>query len=236
MPEHAQKVEKPGCVRISHMHKLILASYSPRRKELFALFGWPFDIVPADIAEHRWSEESPKNYVRRLASEKAAVVAEGNHGLIIGADTIVADGNELMGKPLDQNDARRMLVQLRNRTHQVYTGIALVNSDSGQDYRDVCCTDVPMRTYTDNEIESYIKTHDPMDKAGAYAIQHNGFHPVKDLQGCFASVMGLPLCHLAVGFARFGIDIPYELPDRCQAFLDYTCPIYEQILGQIKGN
>ena len=217
------------------MKNLILASNSPRRKELLSLIGWPFTIVSADIAEHRWSEEAPEDYVRRLASEKAAVVAESYHGLVIGADTIVADGYELLGKPVDQNDVWRMLVQLRSRTHQVYTGIALLDSDSSQDFRAVCCTDVPMRSYSDLEIKSYINTGDPMDKAGAYAIQHNGFHPVNDLKGCFASVMGLPLCHLAVGLSKFGMDIPAELPDRCQAYLDYKCPIFKQILGQVKG-
>ena len=217
------------------MQKFILASNSPRREELLSLIGLPFSIVPADIAEHRWMEEAPEDYVRRLAFEKAAVVAGVHHGVVIGADTIVADGYELLGKPLDQNDARRMLEQLRNRVHQVYTGIALLNSDSDQDHRAVCCTNVPMRGYLDSEIDSYIDSGDPMDKAGAYAIQHNGFHPVKDLQGCFASVMGLPLCHLAVGLSQFGIDIPDGLPDRCQAYLAYTCPIYAQILGKVKG-
>ncbi|MEA3326332.1 MAG: Maf family protein [Chloroflexota bacterium] len=216
------------------MKNLILASNSPRRKELLSLFGWPFTIVPADIAEDRLFDEKPKDYVRRLATEKAVMVAKVHHGLVIGADTIVVDVKELMGKPVDQNDARRMLRQLRSRTHHVYTGIALLDSEPGKVYCDVCCTDVPMRAYSDAEIESYIKTGDPMDKAGAYAIQHDDFHPVEDLQGCFASVMGLPLCHLAVGLSKFGMDIPAELPDRCQALLNYACPIQERIMGLVE--
>ena len=213
------------------MKKLILASNSPRRRELIALFDWPFTVIPADIDESRLPEESPVQYVRRLACEKAQAIAAQENGLIVAADTIVADGDELLGKPLDEDDARRMLVQLRGRTHQVYTGIALIDTETGESFDDVCRTDVPMREYSDNEIEEYIATGDPMDKAGAYAIQHAGFHPVEELTGCYASVMGLPLCHLVVGFRQTGFSPTSELPNRCQALLDYQCPIFDDILG-----
>ncbi|MBW6466153.1 MAG: Maf family protein, partial [Brevefilum sp.] len=99
-------------------------------------------------------------------------------------------------------------------------------------YDAVCCTQVPMRHYSDAEIDAYIATDDPLDKAGAYGIQHAGFHPVEGLRGCFASVMGLPLCHLKVGLRTFIADIPGGLPDRCQAHLNYDCPAYQAILGQ----
>ncbi len=213
------------------MKKLILASNSPRRKELLSLIGIEFSIAPANIPEHHWIMEAPEDYVRRLAEEKAAAVAGKQDCLVIGADTIVVDGHELLGKPEDANDAGRMLRQLRNRTHKVFTGIALVDASDGWSYSDVCCTEVPMRSYSDEEITAYIKTGDPMDKAGAYAIQHEGFHPVTDLEGCFASVMGLPLCHLAVGLSKCSQEIPACLPDRCQEALGYTCPVYQQILG-----
>jgi len=213
------------------MNNLILASNSPRRKELLSLIGINFSIAPANIPEHHWIEEAPEDYVRRLAEEKAAAVAGKQDSLVIGADTIVVDGHELLGKPEDANDAGRMLRQLRDRTHKVFTGIALVESVNGWSYSDVCCTEVPMRSYSDNEIEAYIKTGDPMDKAGAYAIQHEGFHPVTDLFGCFASVMGLPLCHLVVGLRKCSREIPAGLPDRCQETLGYTCPVYQHILG-----
>jgi len=213
------------------MNNIILASNSPRRKELLSLIGINFSIAPANIPEHHWIEEAPEDYVRRLAEEKAAAVAGKQDSLVIGADTIVVDGHELLGKPEDANDAGRMLRQLRDRTHKVFTGIALVEPEIGWSYSDVCCTEVPMRSYSDNEIEAYIKTGDPMDKAGAYAIQHSGFHPVTDLHGCFASVMGLPLCHLAVGLRKCSREIPAGLPDRCQETLGYTCPVYQHILG-----
>ena len=213
------------------MKRLILASNSPRRRELIALFGWPFVVIPADIDESRLVGESPLNYVQRLACEKAQAIAASETGLIVAADTIVADGDELLGKPVDDDDARRMLVQLRGRTHQVYTGIALIDTRSGRSINDICRTDVPMRNYLDGEIKDYIATRDPMDKAGAYAIQHAGFHPVTGLTGCYASVMGLPLCHLMRGFLKLGYSPPEDLPESCQVLLKYRCPIFHEILG-----
>jgi MAF protein len=214
------------------MEKIILASNSPRRKDLFSLFDLPFEIIPADINEDVLPEESPKAYIARLARSKADVIASDHEGLIIAADTVVVDGEQLLGKPLDEAEARQMLRQLRGRTHQVYTGIAIIRSSTRQTFEDICQTDVPMRDYSDDEIEAYIATGDPMDKAGAYAIQHAGFHPVEGLTGCYASVMGLPLCHLVVGLKQFGIKIPEDLPERCQASLDYVCPAFKDILGR----
>lgn len=212
------------------MEKIILASNSPRRKDLISLFDLPFEIIPADINEDVLPGESPKAYVARLARSKANVIASDHKGLIIAADTVVVDGEQLLGKPLDGADARQMLRQLRGRTHQVYTGIAIIRTSTGETFEAICQTDVPMRNYSDREIDAYIATGDPMDKAGAYAIQHAGFHPVVRLTGCYASVMGLPLCHLVVGLKQFGIKIPEDLPYRCQDSLDYVCPAFKDIL------
>ena len=217
------------------MEKLLLASNSPRRKALFALFGWQFDVKPADVDETQQPAETPVAYVERLACEKAAAMAQTVTGWVIGADTIVVDEGSLLGKPENPEDAQRMLWQLRGRVHQVYTGIAMVNQELGQSYHSVCCTHVPMRDYSDEEIDAYIATGDPMDKAGAYAIQHAGFHPVADMQGCYASVMGLPLCHLMVGFEQMGMDVPGDMPAKCQVYLGYDCPVSEQILASAKG-
>jgi len=214
------------------MEKIIIASNSPRRKDLFSLFGWPFEVIPADIDEDQLGEEASMEYVGRLARSKADVVASKNEGLVIAADTIVVDGDQLLGKPRDKVEARQMLEQLRGRTHQVYTGIAIIRTTTGQTIEDICRTDVPMRDYTDQEIQAYIDTGDPMDKAGSYAIQHAGFDPVEGLSGCYANVMGLPLCHLVVGLRQFGLKMPQELPERCQAFLDYDCPVFNVILGR----
>jgi len=214
------------------MKRLILASNSPRRKELLSLYGWTFEVLPANVDETRQPLESPAVYVRRLAVQKAVEVAHEQKGLIIAADTIVVDGDELLGKPVDEVDAHRMLTKLRSRSHQVFTGIALFDLDTGQTYDAICQTDVPMRDYSDGEISAYIATGDPMDKAGAYAIQHAGFHPVEGLAGCFASVMGLPLCHLMVGLSTLGFDVPKDLPLNCQRFLSFSCPVYREILGK----
>ncbi len=216
------------------MEKIILASNSPRRRQLFSMFGWQFEVIPADINEDQLPCEPPRDYVGRLACSKADVIASKNEGLVIAADTIVVDKGHLLGKPGDQAEARQMLKQLKGREHQVYTGIAVIQSKSGQTFEDICRTDVPMRNYTDQEIEAYIATGDPMDKAGAYAIQHAGFHPVEALTGCYASVMGLPICHLILGLRQFNLEIPQDLPNRCQAFLDYDCPASENILGRSK--
>jgi MAF protein len=213
------------------MSQWILASNSPRRKELLSLFGNPFYVIPADINEARLPDEPSVDYVNRLACEKVKAVATKNDGLIIAADTIVADGEELLGKPGDEKEAREMLYQLRGRIHQVYTGIALIDTSAQKFHSDVCCTEVPMRVYSNAEVEAYIETGDPMDKAGAYAIQHSEFHPVDMLSGCYASVMGLPLCHLLIGLRSFGCILPDDLPQRCQRTLEYHCPIFETILN-----
>ncbi len=214
------------------MTDLILASTSPRRAALLSLFGFSFKVHPADIDESQLAGESPPEYVLRLARQKAQKVAGELDGLVLAADTTVADGEELLGKPENKADARRMLRQLRGRVHQVYTGIALIDTETGETYQDVCRTDVPMRSYSDAEIEAYIATGDPMDKAGAYAIQHPGFQPVEGLEGCFASVMGLPICLLIPGLRRFGLEIPPDMPERCESYLAYRCPTLTQVVQQ----
>ena len=213
------------------MTALILASNSPRRSELIDLLELPFEVFPADIDENQRAGEPPVAYVQRMACQKALAIAGDQHGLVIAADTIVVDEDELLGKPAHPAEARRMLGQLRGRVHQVFTHIAIVEPLTGQSYDAVCATHVPMRAYSDAEIEAYIATGDPMDKAGAYGIQNTAFHPVEGLHGCFASVMGLPLCHLAVGLRVFGVKVSEGLPGRCQAFLNYRCPVFSTILG-----
>src|SRR5204863_5653183 len=108
--------------------------------------------------------------------------------------TTVVDGNDILGKPIDNAEAFAMLTRLRGHTHQVYTGVALLRKSDGLLLKELSVTDVPMRDYSDEEINAYIATGDPLDKAGAYAIQHPQFQPVEHMRGCYASVMGLPLC------------------------------------------
>jgi septum formation protein len=178
---------------------MILASNSPRRKELLSMIGWDYQVFPANIDEKHILGETPQNYVVRLAQEKANIVALNNKypQVIVAADTTVADGNEILGKPTSAAEAMHMLQSLRGRVHQVFTGVAVLRTDEQNLLTDWCVTEVWMREYTDSEIGLYVDSGDPLDKAGAYAIQHTGFNPVQRWQGCYANVMGLPVCTLA---------------------------------------
>ncbi|MCW5875977.1 MAG: septum formation protein Maf [Anaerolineales bacterium] len=212
---------------------IVLASSSPRRKALLALAGAPFEVQAADINEDVHPGEDPLAYVRRLAEEKAAKAAEAYAGqdvLIIAADTTVANDGHILGKPADGEEARQMLSSLRGREHMVYSGIAVLRTASGEMRSDVATTSVPMRAYSGAEIEAYIATGDPLDKAGAYAIQHPGFHPVAEMEGCRANVVGLPLCHLKRNLEKWNHMLPDDLPAACQAHLQYDCPVSEAIL------
>jgi predicted house-cleaning NTP pyrophosphatase (Maf/HAM1 superfamily) len=124
-----------------------------------------------------------------------------------------------------------MLHKLRGRVHQVYTALAVRAPDTGDVFIDLCASNVPMRAYTPAEIEAYAATGDPLDKAGAYAIQHAGFHPVEGFGGCFASVMGLPLCHLTRTLRKIGITPQVDVPKACQSHLGYACPVFQSVLN-----
>ena len=212
------------------MPPIILASSSPRRKELLAITGLPFVIVPVHVDEIPNPGESPAACVYRLSELKmrAAIETANRMGFsgeqyILSSDTIVAYQNEILGKPRDKKDARRMLSLLRGQTHQVYTGIQLAKVDASQCETDICCSDVPMRTYTDQEMDAYIESGDPMDKAGAYAIQHAEFHPVDGFSHCYASVMGLPLCHL--NRSLFGLELRHMKMSRSPARIHSTITV-----------
>lgn len=209
---------------------LILASNSPRRKELLALLQVPFKVIPGDVDETVRKNERAEGYVQRLAFEKAKSLTPDPTQVVIAADTVVINQEEILGKPEDKADAKRMLQTLRGHSHRVMTAITLVSGTSGQVWLDACETQVPMREYADLEIEGYIESGDPMDKAGAYAIQHPGFHPVEKLSGCYASVMGLPLCHVARGLRKLGMVVPVDVARECQNALGYDCPVYQEIL------
>lgn len=211
---------------------IILASNSPRRQKLIEWTGWKFESCPADIDERRRAGEPPDEYVLRLAEAKARAAAALSRavGPILAADTVVVDGSELLGKPESVEDARRMLQQLRGRVHQVYTAVVVYDPPNLRLVSDLCMTQVPMRNYTEQEIERYIASRDPFDKAGAYGIQHKRFHPVENFQGCFASVMGLPLCHVVRSMREFGHEPPKDVPFACQANLKYECPVFDAIL------
>lgn len=210
--------------------QILLASNSPRRKELLGWTDIPFTVHPVDIDETPAADEAPDRYVMRLALQKARAAAASFPGqIILAADTTVADGSEILGKPIDRADARRMLVQLRGKVHFVHTGVAVIRAD-GAEINDLCTTPVKMREYSNDELEAYLDSGDPMDKAGAYAIQHKGFHPVVDMQGCFACVIGLPLCHVARALRNLGLGGADDIANVCQQNLQYNCLVHKEIL------
>ena len=206
--------------------RLILASNSPRRRQLLALTDWNFKVITADVDEsQRPHGESPSAYVLRLAETKARAIPAQADELVLAADTTVVDGNDILGKPKDNAEAFDMLTRLRGHTHQVYTGVALLRLSDGLLLKGLCVTDVPMREYSDKEIQAYIETGDPLDKAGAYAIQHSEFHPVVNVNGCYTSVMGLPVCYVVRMMREMGFVLLADVPVECQSLMNYECPI-----------
>ncbi|HEY3991214.1 MAG TPA: Maf family protein [Acidobacteriaceae bacterium] len=177
------------------MNKLVLASASPRRRELLGQAGFSFEVAPAAVPEVRKPGEDPIRFVTRLAREKADAVAERDNittdTIVLGADTIVLVDDELLGKPHDAADAARMLRLLSGRTHQVITGVCLAKGRQRQRAAEV--TFVRFTTLSDQEIEEYVATGEPLDKAGAYAIQGRAGRWVPRIHGCYFNVVGLPL-------------------------------------------
>lgn len=211
---------------------LILASGSPRRRELLALLDMPFERVAVDIDETPLPGEGARAYTVRLSREKAleATKAVRDPALVLSADTTVADGDDILGKPADAEEARAMLWRLRARCHQVYTALTVIDTMTGARVTDVAVTDVPMREYSSEEIEAYIDSGDPFDKAGGYAIQNTAFHPVILESGCFANVVGLPLCHLLRVLRALDVTLPAGVPASCMQYHAYECDVTDHIL------
>lgn len=173
--------------------RLILASASPRREELLRQLGVSFTVVRSDLPEELILG-SPVESVRALALAKArAVAGRVATGVVLGADTVVVLDGAIFGKPANPHDARRMLGALRGRTHEVITGVALVEAPARAETSVSVVTRVQMRQYGDDEIEAYMATGEPTDKAGAYAIQGKGGKLVSRVDGCYTNVVGLPL-------------------------------------------
>lgn len=219
--------------------QIILASNSPRRHRFFHDLGIPFLAESADIDESPEPDESPTETVARLALAKTLTVA-GRYTLraaksgadppanilVIGADTVVAIEGEVLGKPADTTEARSMLIRLRARPHQVHTALAVTLVAGGElkcQHSLINTTTVRMRAYSDEEIAAYIATGDPMDKAGAYAIQHPEFRPVKSLSGCPAGVMGLPAADLLHLLSSLNITPQRSPLQVCPAMTGLKC-------------
>ncbi len=218
------------------MQTILLASASPRRRALLALGGWTFETRPAQVDETPLPSETPEAFVIRLSQAKARRAAQqaARGVLVVGCDTTVVLDDRLLNKPADAAEAKAMLHQLRGRTHDVLTALTVIDTASGRLDTDLARSRVPMRDYSQAEIDAYVASGDPLDKAGGYAIQHPDFQPVdRDrFAECFANVMGLPLCHLLRRLRALGRDALTDLPAECQRFIPYQCPVSDAILSE----
>ena len=186
------------------MARFILASASPRRKQLLKQAGYAFEIVVSDADESLPAGITPEKAVRRNAARKAQAVAETNPGaVVLGCDTVVAIDGEILGKPQDEAEAKAMLRRLSGNTHTVYSGVCI--TDGKKETVFAVATDVTFYALSDRTIDAYAATKEPMDKAGAYGIQGLGCVLVKEISGDYSNVVGLPLSESARALAAFGV-------------------------------
>jgi len=201
--------------------QLVLASESPRRQEIMAAMGLTFQTIPSKVNETPPSSGDPVAIAQKIALDKALAVASTlREGMVIGADTVVADGDDILGKPATEEEAYAMLRRLRGKEHRVITGLALVDAASGEQLISYRISGVRMREYGDEEIEAYVTAGYAWDKAGAYGIQDTQFHPVAQVMGCYLNVVGLPPCTLLRLLHRIGIyptiDPNWVPPGNCR--------------------
>ena len=198
--------------RAASAPEIILASVSPRRRELLRLFECDFRVIPSSFDESTVAQWPPDKHVVESAAGKASEVAAGiSTGIVIGADTIVVVDDRILGKPADAEDARRMLKLLSGRSHYVYTGLCVIRRSEGQTaavLRDYVRTEVRFGCLTDEVIDAYVATGEPLDKAGAYGIQERGSVLVEGIVGDYFNVVGLPVYRLSHMLMELGVPIP----------------------------
>ncbi len=188
------------------MQPLLLASQSPRRKYLLEQAGILFEIVPSQIDENSFNHRRPETHVKKLALAKAEEIGMQNPDRwVIGADTVVFINESILEKPTSKVDARKMLQLLSGKTHQVYTGFAIYNYQQKHRYVDHVKTDVKFKVLSHEEIEWYLQTEEPYDKAGAYAIQGLGASMIKKINGSYTNVVGLPVCEVVEHLMNTGV-------------------------------
>lgn len=194
-------------------NKLILASRSPRRSELLSSLGLEFTVSPSKVEESTDPGQSPEQNATNIARDKARWVARNNPGsYVLGADTIVVLGQEIIGQPTDEEDARRILSKLAGKQHRVITGVVLINPEA-KEYETAVVSTVIIKTVPENKIRSYIATGEPLDKAGAYAIQGEGAFLVESWEGSWSNIVGLPLEALTDLFKQAGFPLPQKSDD-----------------------
>lgn len=196
----------------NHSRRVVLASTSPRRQELIASLHIPYEIRPSYADEHTPSDWTPRQIVEGLALRKAQAVYEeigdpSENAVIVGSDTIVVLEDQVLGKPADDTDAFRMLKSLQGRAHHVYTGVACIDASTGQRMVRHRMTRVVMKPLSDATIQAYVQSGEPRDKAGAYGIQGLGSTLVEGIEGCYFTVVGLPVSLLSDMLSEFGIDV-----------------------------
>ena len=185
---------------------LVLASESPRRQELLRLLCTEFEVVPSGVSEVPKSNESPRKMVSRLAQAKAkAVQVSRPHAVVVGADTAVVSDGQVLGKPVSEEDARRMLIRLSGKTHKVLTGLCVLHEQHC--FCSVSKTSVRFSPLSTQEIEDYVKTGEPFGKAGAYAIQGYASRYVDEIDGCYFNVVGLPISVLYRMLQKVGYSL-----------------------------
>lgn len=190
------------------MKKIILASSSPRRKQLLEQLGLSFEIIPSDIEEVIEPQLSLREQAESLALQKAQAVAEKvAEGIVLGADTLVALGNEIIGKPQDEQDAKRILKKLRDRQHTVVTGFVLIDKETNRTIVKSVETKVWFRKFSSEEIDAYVARENLMDKSGAYAITGIAAVFIEKIEGDFYNVVGLPLFTLARELNKLGVSV-----------------------------
>jgi len=188
--------------------KLILASTSVRRHGLLQQIGLEFDIIPSKYEEDMTLKLSPRKLAMTLAKGKASEVANRvNKGIVIGVDTFITFGNKKIGKPKNRVDAKRILRTISGKTLKVYSGLAIIDAKSGKELVDYEVTKVKIRKLSKKEIDRYVATKEPLDKAGAFAIQGMGAIFVERIKGCYSNVIGLPLHLLTQNLLKFGVNI-----------------------------
>ena len=186
---------------------LILASGSPRRKELLAQLGVPFRVVISEAPETIDLDLTPEAQAIALAARKAEAVAAVHPGaIVLAADTLVVLDGDLLGKPVEDVDAARILRRLSGREHEVVTGVILLDVERGQSWQSAVTSRVGFRELSEDEISVYVATGEPRDKAGAYAVQGRGGDLIATLDGCYTNVVGLPLCEVATLLDRAGVS------------------------------
>ena len=209
--------------------RLVLASGSPRRRHLIMALDLPVDSVSPDVSEgDPRPGETPHRFVVRLSAEKARQLAgQVGDAVVLGADTAVVLDEEVLGKPDSKAQATLMLRALRGRTHWVVTGVTVLDTKSGHWLSAARCTDVTMRSYSDQELAAYVESGTALDKAGGYAVQDDRFRPAKCIHGCYLNVVGLPLCEVVRLLEGLGAPVRlrpgWQPPKQCA-----DCPLEER--------